>query len=46
MDKNISETIRVKFDNLKNTRIKIKKTISDIDKIKDSIKKNRVIISV
>ena len=42
MDKNISETIRVKFDNLKNTRIKIKKTISDIDKIKDSIKKNYI----
>ena len=42
MDKNISETIRVKFDNLKNTRIKIKKSVSDIDTIKDSIKRNYI----
>ena len=40
MDKNISETYHVSFEELKDTRVKIKQSFSDIDVIKKSIKQN------
>ena len=42
MDKNISETILVNFDNLKDTRLKIKQSFNEIDIIKKSIKQNYI----
>ncbi len=40
MDKNISETIKVSFDTLKETRLKIKQTFGELESIKNDIKKN------
>ena len=42
MDKNISETILVNFDNLKETRLKIKQSFNEIDIIKNAIKQNYI----
>jgi len=42
MDKNISETIKVSFDTLKETRLKIKQTFGEIDSIKNDIKQNYI----
>ena len=42
MDKNISETILVNFDNLKETRLKIKQSFNEIDIIKKAIKQNYI----
>ena len=42
MDKNIYKSIIVNFDNLKETRLKIKKTFNEIDIIKNSIKQNYI----
>ena len=42
MDKNISETILVNFDNLKETRLKIKQRFNEIDIIKNAIKQNYI----
>ena len=42
MDKNISETIKVSFDTLKETRLKIKQSFGEIDIIKNDIKQNYI----
>ena len=42
MDKNISETIKVSFDTLKETRLKIKQAFGEIDSIKNDIKQNYI----
>ena len=42
MDKNISQTMLVNFDNLKDTRLKIKQSFNEIDIIKKAIKQNYI----